>query len=227
MDADARPQELLSQLDVLARDLERARLAAGAQASVQSSLGRPGAERDETVIPLAERTGSAFTYVRPEPAAADDADDADAAARLTITRPVERTLDPALGLGGEPRGAADRQAMRATGNAVAEPAASAGEHRAFVTEYTRAMNELTSVTAQLAAETARRIAAEAQVESLASRLEAARALVHQAQATAHEAADRAAYAEGRVDALEDALDRALNASLFTRWKWRRMIRRAR
>lgn len=79
---------------------------------------------------------------------------------------------------------------------------------------------------QLAAERARADHAEREAEALRDRVLAARALVHEAQRTARLAADRCEFLEGRCDALQDALDIALNASLLTRWKWRRMARRS-
>jgi len=55
---------------------------------------------------------------------------------------------------------------------------------------------------------------------------AARALVAQAQQTAQSASEQVAFMEGRCDALDQALDLALNASLIQRWKWRRRVNQA-
>lgn len=57
------------------------------------------------------------------------------------------------------------------------------------------------------------------------RLMASRVLVQDAQRTTRELAERAAWLEGRVEMLQDALELAVNASVVTRWKWRREQRR--
>lgn len=75
--------------------------------------------------------------------------------------------------------------------------------------------------------------AQVQVEHLTSqladangRLMAARALVQDAQHATRQSAERSAWLEGRCDTLQEALELAVNASVLTRWKWRRQARAA-
>lgn len=65
----------------------------------------------------------------------------------------------------------------------------------------------------------------AEIAAANDRVLAARVLVRDAQAAAHAAAERCAFLEGRCDALEAALDIAINASITKRWRWRRQARR--
>lgn len=53
------------------------------------------------------------------------------------------------------------------------------------------------------------------------RLMASRVIVMDAQRTTRELAERSAWLEGRVEMLQEALELAVNASVITRWKWRR------
>lgn len=53
------------------------------------------------------------------------------------------------------------------------------------------------------------------------RLMASRVIVLDAQRTTRELAERSAWLEGRVEMLQEALELAVNASVVTRWKWRR------
>jgi hypothetical protein len=75
-----------------------------------------------------------------------------------------------------------------------------------------------------AAERARAERAERDLAFMNDRLLAARALVHEAQRTALLANERAAFVDGRCEALENALDMALNASMLQRWRWRRKVK---
>ncbi len=67
--------------------------------------------------------------------------------------------------------------------------------------------------------------AEQKLEFLNDRVSEAIALVKDAQAAALTAAERASVIEGRCEALQDALDMALNSSVLQRWRWRRQARR--
>ncbi len=53
------------------------------------------------------------------------------------------------------------------------------------------------------------------------RLMASRVIVQDAQRATRELAERSAWLEGRVEMLQEALELAVNASVITRWKWRR------
>ena len=53
------------------------------------------------------------------------------------------------------------------------------------------------------------------------RLMASRVIVLDAQRATRELAERSAWLEGRVEMLQEALELAVNASMVTRWKWRR------
>jgi hypothetical protein len=53
------------------------------------------------------------------------------------------------------------------------------------------------------------------------RLMASRVIVLDAQRATRELAERSAWLEGRVEMLQEALELAVNASMMTRWKWRR------
>lgn len=53
------------------------------------------------------------------------------------------------------------------------------------------------------------------------RLMASHMIVMDAQRTTRELAERSAWLEGRVEMLQEALELAVNASVVTRWKWRR------
>lgn len=92
---------------------------------------------------------------------------------------------------------------------------------AMVTEMSRMADRVIEAREALAAERGRANRAERDLASGNDRIMAARALVHEAQRTAHVAAERCAFVEGRCEALQEALDMAINASLMQRWRWRR------
>lgn len=79
----------------------------------------------------------------------------------------------------------------------------------------------------LALTTARADRAESDLAAANDRLMAARALVHDAQHATRVSAERCAWLEGRCETLQEALDLAVNASVVTRWRWRRQLRAAR
>ncbi len=64
-------------------------------------------------------------------------------------------------------------------------------------------------------------AARAGLSAANDRLMASQVLVQDAQRTTRELAERGAWLEGRVEMLQEALELAVNASVVTRWKWRR------
>lgn len=95
---------------------------------------------------------------------------------------------------------------------------------AALMELSRMADRVIEAREAYATQRARADRAEHELESMNDRLLAARALVYEAQRTARVAAERCSFVEGRCEALEEALDRALNASLLQRWKWRRQLR---
>lgn len=94
-----------------------------------------------------------------------------------------------------------------------------------ITELSRLAERLVDARERLAVERTRAEHAERELAATHQRVIAARSLVIEAQRVATEALDRASFAEGRCDGLELALDEALHASLITRWRWRRSLRR--
>lgn len=138
-----------------------------------------------------------------------------------------------------------RFVRRSAAEAAAPDAAPATASSTPVTAATRAVgissrdaatmfSELSGTVAQLGAareELARQRAradhAELQLTGANERLMAARVLVHDAQRATHMSAERCAWLEGRNEALSEALDRAVNASMVTRWRWRRQLLRER
>ena len=112
--------------------------------------------------------------------------------------------------------AAQEQAPAAT--------APAAEHAALVAELTRAYDRIVQSHEELARVSERLTRAEADVANSQTRVLAAQILVRDAQDAAHAAAERSAWLEGRCETLQEALDLAVNASLLSRWRWRRQMR---
>ena len=100
------------------------------------------------------------------------------------------------------------------------------DHRAMLAELARMSDRLVESREALAHVTARATHLEAEVAASNDRLMAARALVHDAQQATRASAERCAWLEGRCETLQEALDVAVHASLYTRWKWRRQARAA-
>ena len=100
------------------------------------------------------------------------------------------------------------------------------DHRAMLAELARMSDRLVESREALAHVTARASHLEAEVAASNDRLMAARALVHDAQQATRASAERCAWLEGRCETLQEALDVAVHASLYTRWKWRRQARAA-
>ena len=93
-------------------------------------------------------------------------------------------------------------------------------------ELAKMSDRLVQAREQLAHATARAEHAEAEVATSRDRLMAAQILVKEAQRATHATAERAAWLEGRCETLQEALDLAVNASMLTRWRWRRQQRAA-
>ena len=93
----------------------------------------------------------------------------------------------------------------------------------MIAELSRMADRVIDAREALALATARIVHLERENNACNDRIMAARALVAQAQQTARHAAEQVAFMEGRCDALDQALDLALNASLIQRWKWRRRV----
>jgi hypothetical protein len=103
----------------------------------------------------------------------------------------------------------------------------------MVRELARMSDQLVDAREQLAVATTRVTQLEADVAERAvqlrdanDRVMASRLLVQDAQRAAHEVAERCAFLEARGEALERALELAVNASWLTRWRWRREQRAA-
>ena len=95
---------------------------------------------------------------------------------------------------------------------------------AMLAELARMSDRLVLTREELAATKARADHAEQLLVDANSRLMAARVLVQDAQTATRQSAERSAWLEGRCETLHEALDLAVNASIFTRWKWRRQAR---
>lgn len=102
------------------------------------------------------------------------------------------------------------------------------DQRATLLELARMSDRLVQSREDLAAATSRADRLETELTSarggLAAandRLMASRVIVLDAQRATRELAERAAWLEGRVETLQEALELAVNASVVTRWKWRR------
>ena len=103
----------------------------------------------------------------------------------------------------------------------------------MVRELSRMSDQLVNARERLAVATSRVAQLEGtlaersvQLRDANDRVTASHLLVQDAQKAAHEVAERCAFLEARSDALEHALELAVNASWLTRWKWRREQRRA-
>lgn len=96
----------------------------------------------------------------------------------------------------------------------------------MLAELARMSDRLVEARELLALTTARAERAEGELAGANDRLMAARALVHDAQRTTRETAERCAWLEGRCEALQEALELAVNAGMVTRWRWRRQVRRS-
>ncbi|MCW2928042.1 MAG: hypothetical protein JWM86_2010 [Thermoleophilia bacterium] len=100
------------------------------------------------------------------------------------------------------------------------------DHKAMLGELARMSDRLVESREQLATALARAEHAEATVAASNGRLMAAQALVMDAQRATRESAERCAWLEGRCESLGEALELAVNASMLTRWRWRRQQRAA-
>jgi hypothetical protein len=98
------------------------------------------------------------------------------------------------------------------------------DQRAVLLELSKMSNRLVESREQLAHQAARADRAEADLAAANDRLMAARVLVQDAQRATHASAERCAWLEGRCETLQEALDLAVNASVLTRWRWRRQQR---
>lgn len=167
---------------------------------------------------------------------------------LRVERPAEhstidasRSMNTAQGFGSEFRHLAQQQRFSRHRDVApptsatpdprmhhASPAVPSGrissDARSMLLELSRMADRVIESREQLAAERERCAQLTAQIENVQQRFIAARAIVHDAQQTAHAAAERCEFLEGRCEALQDALDLALNASVIQRWKWRRRMR---
>lgn len=101
------------------------------------------------------------------------------------------------------------------------------DQRAVLAELARMCDRLVESREALAATTSRADRAEADLAAANERLMAARALVQDAQQATRLSAERCTWLEGRCEALQEALELAVNASLITRWRWRRQARATR
>ncbi|MBC7462054.1 MAG: hypothetical protein H7287_11880 [Thermoleophilia bacterium] len=95
---------------------------------------------------------------------------------------------------------------------------------AMLAELARMSDRLVHAREELAATNARAAYVEQLLVDANSRLMAARVLVQDAQTATRQSAERSAWLEGRCETLHEALDLAVNASILTRWKWRRQAR---
>lgn len=98
------------------------------------------------------------------------------------------------------------------------------DQRAVLAELARMSDRLVESREALATTTARADRADLDLAAANDRLMAARVLVHDAQHATHMSAERCAWLEGRCETLQEALDLAVNASIVTRWRWRRQMR---
>lgn len=97
------------------------------------------------------------------------------------------------------------------------------EGRAISSALNHAADRVAAAHEQLARATARAEHAEKDLEAANNRLMAANILVQDAQRATHQTAERCAWLEGRNEALQEALEVAVHASMVTRWRWRRQL----
>lgn len=90
----------------------------------------------------------------------------------------------------------------------------------------RASDRLIVAHEQLAQASLRAERAEQDLAAANDRLMAANVLVQDAQRATHQSAERCAWLEGRNEALQEALELAVHASMTTRWRWRRQLAKA-
>lgn len=100
------------------------------------------------------------------------------------------------------------------------------EAAAIAASLGRASDRLVVAHEQLAQATLRAERAERELAAANDRLMAANVLVQDAQRATHQTAERCAWLEGRNDALHEALELAVHASVTTRWRWRRQMAKA-
>jgi hypothetical protein len=116
--------------------------------------------------------------------------------------------------------------LTADTSAPAHPVASApssAEGRAILASLKHANEQIAEAAARAAAAAARADHAERELAAANERLMAANVLVQDAQRATHQSAERCAWLEGRTEALQEALEVAVHASVTTRWRWRRQM----
>ncbi len=145
--------------------------------------------------------------------------------RPAVQQPLRAQQTPLASQPATPRPTRPAQTAPSAVPVAAAPVVTMHDVLAAIGEVARMGEQLAEVRERYAVERARADRAERDAQSLRDRLLAARALVHEAQRTAHATAERAAYLQGRVESLEDGLDRALRSSALKRWRWRRSMRR--
>ena len=135
------------------------------------------------------------------------------AAPAPSTTPLDEPLPAPAPRSPEPPVAAAMPSPRLSDDAVG-----------MIGELARMSDRLVETREELAATRVRAAHAEQQVDAANARLMAARVLVQDAQQATRQTAERAAWLEGRCETLQEALELAVNASAWTRFKWRRQMR---
>lgn len=97
----------------------------------------------------------------------------------------------------------------------------------LLAQLSRTTDHLVAAREELATVRSLAVQLQSEVSSSNDRLMAARVLVHDAQVATRQSAERATYLEARCETLQEALDIAVNASAFSRWRWRRKLVRER
>ena len=97
------------------------------------------------------------------------------------------------------------------------------EALAIASSLRHAQEQIADAHSRAAAAAARAEYAERELAAANERLMAANVLVQDAQRATHQSAERCAWLEGRTEALQEALEVAVHASVTTRWRWRRQM----
>lgn len=164
-------------------------------------------------------------FTRSDAAAATPAPAAPAAdvpqtwhAAMTPPAPTSAPTPPTAAPASEP------VAARVATAADRASARMSADQRAMLAELARMSDRLVESREALAVALTRADRAEQDVAASAQRLMAAQALVQDAQRATRESAERCTWLEGRCETLQEALELAVNASMLTRWRWRRQQR---
>lgn len=140
--------------------------------------------------------------------------------RLMTGQPDARLMDPPM----DPEAFLTTREPRFVRSGAPSSEYLSSDPEGSIVELARMADRVMQARDQVHVERHRADIAEREADALRDRLATVRVLVHEAQDTARLSAERVAFMEGRCEALEGALDRAITAPVWTRWRWRRSMK---